>query len=85
VGSPLRDPRQGHSVNDPPMIRLRVSEATAAREGVYQVTTPDSGAVLVDRTSNPLQAAAAALKILGYGPRVLVECMLPLSAITKDL
>jgi hypothetical protein len=68
--------------HDPPLIRLLIS---SIGEGLYQVTTPDSGATIVDRTPNPLKAACAALRILGYGAAVLLEITLPISTVMKDL
>jgi hypothetical protein len=70
-------------VNDPPVIFLSIE---AAGGGLHKVTATDSGAVLVDRTPNPLQAAAAALSILGWGPAVLLRFTLPISTVrTYDL
>jgi hypothetical protein len=68
-------------MNDPPLIRLTVDEVP----GGYSVSTPDSGATLVDCTRNPIQAACAALTILGYGPRVLVEFTLPIEALQQRM
>jgi hypothetical protein len=66
--------------NTPPLIRLTVS---AAGEGHYGVTATDSGAVLVDRSPSPLRSAAAACRVLGYGPAVLLEFVLPISTILQ--
>jgi hypothetical protein len=83
VGSLTSDHRSEHLVNDhdPPLIRLLISSIGG---GFYQVTTPDSGATLVDRTRSPLKAACAALRILGWGPAVLLQFTLPISTV-KDL
>jgi hypothetical protein len=62
------------------MIRVLISAIGA---GLFKVTTPDSGATLVDRTRHPLRAAAVALSVLGWGPRVLLQFTLPLSTV-KD-
>jgi hypothetical protein len=84
LGNAEGDHPSEHLVNDhdPPLIRLLISDRGG---GLYQVTTPDSGATIVDRTRNPLQAACAALRILGYGPAVLLGLTLPISTVMKDL
>jgi hypothetical protein len=83
MGSLTSDHRSGHLVNDhdPPLIRLSIE---AVGVGLHKVTATDSGAVLVDRTPNPLKAACAALRILGWGPAVLLQFTLPISTV-KDL
>jgi hypothetical protein len=80
LGTAEGDHRAEHLVNDydPPLIRVLITNLAG---GLYRVTTPDSGATIVDRTRNPLQAAAAALSVLGWGPRVLLQFTLPLSAV----
>jgi hypothetical protein len=65
---------------DPPLIRVLIS---AIGGGLFKVTASDSGAVLCDRTRHPLQAAAVALSILGWGARVLLQFTLPISTV-KD-
>jgi hypothetical protein len=66
--------------HSPPIIHVRITDIGA---GLSKVTASDSGAVLVDRTRNPLQAACAALSILGYGPACLLGITLPLSTVMK--
>jgi hypothetical protein len=74
--------RTGRLVNDhsPPIIYVRITDLAG---GLYSVTTPDSGATLVDRTRNPLEAACAALHILGYGPACLLGITMPISTAMK--
>src|ERR1700722_5784768 len=69
-----------HDPYAPPLIRLSIE---AVGGGLFKVTTPDSGATLVDRTRQPIKAAAAALTILGWGPRVLLQFTCPISTV-KD-
>jgi hypothetical protein len=69
-----------HDPYAPPLIRILI-EAIAG--GSCKVAATGSGAVLVDRTRNPLRAAAAVLSILGWGPRVLLQFTLPISTV-KD-
>jgi hypothetical protein len=85
VGSLTSDTRTEHLVNEhdphaPPLIKVLITDLAG---GLYKVTTPDSGATIVDRTRHPLRAAAAALSILGWGPRVLLQFTLPISTV-KD-
>jgi hypothetical protein len=69
-----------HDPSAPPLIKVLITDLSG---GLYSVTTPDSGATLVDRTRNPLRAACAALSILGYGERCLLQLTLPISTV-KD-
>jgi hypothetical protein len=66
----------------PPLIRIQV---TPVSPGLFKVETPDSQAVLADRTRQPIKAACEALRILGWGPACLLGILpLPLS-IARDL